>query len=250
MLKEERQRHIVDLLQQDGTVSAADLVARLGVSADTIRRDLDDLASMGVAQRVHGGALPRPPSVPFERRDRDTDRAKAAIAEAAARLARDGQVIVMDSGTTVLAVARRLPPGLRATVITTSIPVAAVLAHHDSVEVRMTGGSVRKDAQALVGVPAVESLRQVRADLCYLGVCSLHPDIGVSVPDADEAHVKRAMLHGAADVVALATAEKLGTAERYVVGDLASLTHLVTAREVPDEALAVYGARGPIIIRA
>ena len=249
VLKEERQRYVIQMLRQEGRVSAVELSERLGVSVDTVRRDLDELAGAGALQRVHGGALPRPPSAPFDLRDREADQAKAAIAAAAVGLLRDGQVIVMDSGTTVLAVARRLPPDLRATVITTSIPVAAVLAHHPTVEVRMTGGILSKDAQALVGVAAVEALGLVRADLCLLGICSLHPTAGISDADPEEVYVKRAMVRNAGSVVAMAGAEKIGTAEHYVVAPVSELTHLVTDRSVPDTVLAPYRGIGVTIVQ-
>ena len=248
MLKEERHRHILDLLQRDGKVLAADLAARLGMSEDTARRDLSELDSAGVLQRVHGGALPRPPSIPYMLRDNEGDTVKRAMAEVAAGLVRDGQVIVMDSGTTVLAVARCLPATLRATVITNSVPLAAVLSHHPTVEVRVVGGTLNKAAQALLGVPAVEALGWVHADLCLLGVCSLHPEVGISVPDIEEAYVKRAMVLHSTAVVAVAGAEKLGTAERYVVAPLHGLTHLITARTMTEAALAPYREAGVTVL--
>jgi DeoR/GlpR family transcriptional regulator of sugar metabolism len=249
MLKEERHRHILQMLDQDGKVSAVELSVRLGVSADTARRDLDELAAMMALQRVHGGALPRPSVVPFDLRDREADQAKAAMAALAVGLLRDGQVIVMDSGTTVLAVARRLPPDLRATVITTSIPVAAVLMHHPTVTVRLTGGLLNKAAQSLVGVAAVEALHGVHADLCLLGICSLHVELGISVSDPDEAYVKRAMARNAALVVAVAGAEKIGTAEPYLVAPAGALTHLITDRVVPDHLLAPYRSLGLTVLQ-
>ena len=180
------------------------------LQSDTARRGLGELAAARVLQRVHGGALPRPPSIPYMLRDNEGDMVKQAIAEVTAGLVRDGQVIVMDSGTTVLAVARCLPAALRATVITNSVPLAAILAQHPTVEVRVVGGTLSKAAQALLGVPAVEVLGWVRADLCLLGVCSLHPEAGISVPDIEEAYVKRAMLGHATAVVAVAGTEELG----------------------------------------
>jgi DeoR/GlpR family transcriptional regulator of sugar metabolism len=88
----------------------------------------------------------------------------------------------------------------------------------------------------------------IRADLCMLGVCSLHPEVGISVPNLDEAHVKRAMIVGAAEVVALASAEKLGTAAPYVVGALSDLTHLVTEPTVSSKVLAPYKALGITVV--
>jgi DeoR/GlpR family transcriptional regulator of sugar metabolism len=250
MLKEERQQAIIDLLRRDGKVMAADLITRLKVSEDTIRRDLNDLAEAGILQRVHGGALPRSPSLPYEQRVRETDAAKRVMAETAAGLIHERQVIFMDSGSTVLEVVAYLPTSLRATIVTNSLPVAAALTYHTEIEVQVLGGRLKKDAQAMVGVPVVEALRQLRADLCVLGVCSLHPDIGISMLDAEEAYVKRAMIEQAAEVVAVAGAAKLGTAAPYVIGPISALTYLVTDGSIEQRVLAPYQERGIIVVRS
>jgi DeoR/GlpR family transcriptional regulator of sugar metabolism len=249
MLKEERQQAIIDLLRRDGKVLVADLIVHLSVSEDTVRRDLNDLAEGGILQRVHGGALPRAPSLAYEQRVRATDAVKRAMAETAARLIHDGQVIFMDSGSTVLEVVAYLPTHLRATIVTNSIPVAAALMSHPEIDVQVLGGRLQKNAQAIVGVPVVETLRQLRADLCVLGVCSLHPDIGISMPDMEEAYVKRVMIEQAAEVVAMAGAAKLGTAAPYVIGPLSALTYLVTDDSIEQQVLAPYQAQGVIVLR-
>jgi len=249
MLKEERQQAIIELLRRDGKVLAADLITRLKVSEDTIRRDLNDLAEAGILQRVHGGAFPRSPSLPYEQRVRETDAAKRAMAETAARLIHERQVVFMDSGSTVLEVVAHLPTSLRATIVTNSLPVAAALIHHTEIEVQVLGGRLKKDAQAMVGVPVVEALRHLRADLCLLGVCSLHPDIGISMLDAEEAYVKRAMIEQAAEVVAVAGAAKLGTAAPYVIGPITALTYLVTDASIEQRVLVPYQERGIIVVR-
>ena len=250
MLKEERQQAIIELLRRDGKVLATDLISRLNVSEDTIRRDLNELAAAGILQRVHGGALPRSPSLPFEQRVRETDAAKRAMALVAAGLIHERQVVFMDSGSTVLEVVSCLPTSLRATIVTNSVPVAASLIHHTEIEVQVLGGRLKKDAQAMVGVPVVEGLRQVRADLCLLGVCSLHPDIGISTPDAEEAFVKRTMIEQAAEVVAVAGAAKLGTAAPYVIGPISALTYLVTDGSIEQHLLAPYQERGITVVRS
>lgn len=250
MLKEERHHYIVDRLHREGKILATDLVVQLNVSEDTIRRDLNELAEAGVLQRVHGGALPRIQSVPYEQRMQETATAKVAIARAAAGLIHDGQVVIMDSGTTVHEIANQLPPELQATIITNSIPLAATLAHHPNVDVHILGGQLKKDAQATIGVPVIDALRQIRADLCFLGICSLHPEIGISVPDKEEAYIKRAMLEQAAEVIAVAEAAKLGTAAPYIVGPLNALTYLLTDDVLDEEALTLYRARGIIVVRA
>jgi DeoR/GlpR family transcriptional regulator of sugar metabolism len=251
MLTAERRQHILATLRRDGKVLASELSVALGVSEDTIRRDLRELAEADLLQRVHGGALPRSPaSASFTARQSQASAAKQAIARAAAQLVRDGQVIILDGGTTTLQVAQRLPIDLRATVVTNSPPIAIALAEHPQVEVLIVGGRLYKHSLVAVGAGAVEALRAIRADICMLGVCSLHPQGGISVPDLEEAYVKRAMIAGAAEVVALASAEKLGTAATYMIGPIGDLTHIVTEREVPDETLAAYRAQGITLICA
>ena len=251
MLTAERRRSIMQTLQREGKVHATELSKALQVSEDTIRRDLRELAAAGVLQRVHGGALPRSPATAsFTERQQQAPEAKAAIAQAAVRLIRQDQVIIFDGGTTLLQVAQRLPPDLRATVITHSPPIALALAEHPLVEAIVIGGKLYKHELVAVGAATVEAFRNFRADLCFLGISNVHPEVGISTSNLEEAYVKRAMIASAAEVVALTSAEKIGTAAPYIIGPLSDLTHLVTERSVPDEMLAPYRALGITIVRA
>jgi DeoR/GlpR family transcriptional regulator of sugar metabolism len=112
----------------------------------------------------------------------------------------------------------------------------------------MLGGRLYKKALVNVGATAIESLRTIRADICMLGVCSLHPEVGISVANLDEAHVKRAMIAGAAEVIGLATEAKLDTASNFVVDTIRALTYLVTAPSVPLDRLTNYAALGLTIV--
>jgi DeoR/GlpR family transcriptional regulator of sugar metabolism len=249
MLTAERRQEILIRLGRDGKVVASELVDALGVSEDTVRRDLRELAAGGYVQRVHGGALPpAPATASFAQRLRVAPEAKAHLAEAALPLLERANVIVLDGGTTALELARRLPAGRDCTVLTNSPPVAAALAEHPRAEVVLIGGRLLKDPQVTVGPEAVDALRQVRADVCVLGICSLHPELGVTVTDHDEAHVKRAMVESAAEVIALATADKLRTAAPWVVAPIADVTHLVT--DAGDELTADYAAAGVSVVHA
>jgi DeoR/GlpR family transcriptional regulator of sugar metabolism len=133
--------------------------------------------------------------------------------------------------------------------VTNNLPVAAALMHHPEIEVQVLGGRLKKDAQAMIGVPVVEALRQFRPDLCVLGVCNLHPEIGISMVDVEEAYVKRAMIEQAAEVVAMVGAAKLGTAAPYVIGPLRVLTYLVTDGSIEQHVLAPYQEQGIMVIR-
>jgi DeoR/GlpR family transcriptional regulator of sugar metabolism len=235
MLTAERRRAILGRLEQDGKVVSSELVTALGVSEDTVRRDLHSLAVEGLLQRVHGGALP--PAVahamrPFATRLEIAHEAKVALAEAALPLLAGAQVIVLDGGTTSLELARRLPAGQRCTVVTNSPPIAGALAEHPNADVVVVGGRLLKGDQVTVGSTATEALRSVRADVCVLGICSLHPEVGVTTLDHDEAQVKRAMVAAAGEVIALATADKLRSASPWVVAALSGIDHLVTDGDV------------------
>jgi DeoR/GlpR family transcriptional regulator of sugar metabolism len=159
-------------------------------------------------------------------------------------------VILLDAGTTTLEVARHLPSDLRATVVTNSPPIAVALAEHPTVEVFVLGGRLDRAARATVGAATVEALRSVRADVLVLGICSLHPDVGITVSDLEESYVKRAMIANAAEVVAVSSADKLGSAGPFVVGPLDELTHLVTERASPSADLDAYRARGVEVVLA
>jgi DeoR/GlpR family transcriptional regulator of sugar metabolism len=251
VLTDERRSLILDRLRNHGRVLAADLTTELGVSSDTIRRDLRELDEAGMLRRVHGGALPRHGDAsPFATRARRAPEAKASIARRAAACVQDGQVVVLDGGTTTLELARALRDDLRASVITTSPPIAMALADHPGLEVTIVGGTLRPNALVTVGASAVEALRVIRADVVFLGVCGLHPEIGVTTEDLEERHVKATMIEGAAEVVALADHDKLGTAMPIVVAPMRAVTQLVTDADVDERALAPYRALGITVLRA
>ncbi len=248
MLTAERRQTLLHLLARDGKLVVAQLVRDLGVSEDTVRRDLRELSGQGLLQRVHGGALPAPaaPAV-FERRLTLAPEAKGALADAALKVLEGADVIVLDGGTSTLELARRLPPERACTVLTNAPPIAAELSSHPATEVVMLGGRVLKESQVTVGSETLTALRGVRPDVCVLGVCSLHPELGVTTHDREESEVKRAMAACAGEVVMLATADKLGTASPWVVGPLADVTYLVT--DATEEQTAPYAAAGVTVVR-
>ncbi len=251
MLSEERRQLILERLGRDGKVVAADLSETLAVSPDTVRRDLRELAEAGLLKRVHGGALPATVGArSYAARLEQAPDAKASIADATSLLLHPGQVILLDSGTTTLEVARRLPPELDATVITNSPPIAVALADHPRVEVAVLGGMLAKRAHALVGAATVEALHSVRADVLVLGVCSVHPEIGITAMELEESYVKRAMIENAAEVIAVSSADKLGSAGAYVIAPLADLTYLVTEESAPSDQLAEFRSAGVEVVLA
>ena len=185
------------------------------MSEDTVRRDLRELAAQGLVQRVHGGALPPAPQPGSFAHRRETRPGREGRARRGRRRGarRTPRVVLLDGSTTNLELARRLPAEPPRTVLTNSPPIAAALADHPTAEVVMIGGRLDKLAQVTVGAGAVDFIRSIRADAVVLGVCALHPEAGLSTDDLEEAHVKRAMVAASADVIALATADKLRAGE-------------------------------------
>ncbi|HZA41402.1 MAG TPA: DeoR/GlpR family DNA-binding transcription regulator [Actinomycetota bacterium] len=251
MLTAERRQLILSKLDRDRRVVAAELSAELAVSQDTIRRDLRELAAAGKAQRVHGGAL-LPTTTPLDHREREqrASEGKRRIARRAAQMIPSGQVVFFDSGTTTLQVAEHLDPSLRARVVTNSLPVGARLADHPGLEVSLIGGQLDKNLLATGGSAAADSLRFVRADLCVLGTAGLHPELGASVLDPEDAYRKRLMVEGSAEVLLVADQEKLGTSAPFLVCSLDAITRLVTDAEPDDDRLSAYRSLGIEIICA
>jgi DeoR/GlpR family transcriptional regulator of sugar metabolism len=251
MLSRQRKQHLLALLRRDGQIVAKELSAQLGLSEDTIRRDLRELAAEGLLQRVHGGALPASPAVAdFAGRQQLVPDEKLAIARAAAGLVQDGQVVFIDGGTTAVQLARALGPQLRATCVTHSPSVAVELVPHAGVEVVLIGGRLFKHSVVAVGAAAAQAIANVRADLYFMGVTGVHPQAGLSTGDLEEADIKRALMGQAAETVVLASSEKLGVASPYVVAPAGAMGTLVVAREAPAAALAPYRKLGVKVLRA
>jgi DeoR/GlpR family transcriptional regulator of sugar metabolism len=250
LLGEERREAILRRLETEGKVRASQLSDDLGVSLDTVRRDLGELAAAGLLRRVHGGALPpaSPGPSSFKERLPDDVGAKNAIAAAAVALVRPGEVVALSGGTTILELARRLPDDLEATVVATSPDIAVALADHPRLTVDVVGGRLHPQARTVVGAEAVEALRTVRPDVCFLSACSLHPAAGMTLRYREEAAVVRSMVDGAARIVSLTTATKIGSAGPYVVADLERIDTLVT--DAADDDLAVYRDVGIEVVRA
>jgi DeoR/GlpR family transcriptional regulator of sugar metabolism len=229
MLAAQRRDLLLERLRLDGRLVAKDLAAELGVSEDSVRRDLRELAAAGLCQRVYGGALPVSPAIADHAgRERLEPASKQRVAAVAARLVVPGSTAILDGGTTVLAVVRALPLDLAATVVTHSPTVAAALVDHRDVEVFLLGGRLFKHSLVTCGAAAVEAAQGVTADVFLLGVTGVHHEAGLTTGDADEAAMKRALARRAADTYVLASAEKIGAASRFVVLPLGDVTGVIT----------------------
>ena len=251
MLAAQRRDALLARLQADGRIVAKDVAAELGLSEDTVRRDLRDLAAAGLCQRVYGGALPASPAVAdYATRQGVGVDSKARVAATAAGLVAPDSTVLLDGGTTALAVARALPAELRATVVTHSPTVAAALVDHPGVEVFVIGGRLFKHSAVTCGAAAVEALQGVSADLFLLGVTGVHPTAGLTTGDADEAAMKRALARRAADTYVLASEDKIGAASRFGVLPLTEVAGVVTDVDPADPRMVDLAATGVRVVPA
>lgn len=250
LLGEERREAVVGLLRSEGKVRAAELARQFGVSLDTVRRDLAELADAGLLRRVHGGALPlaAPGPPEFSARAGLGLAAKAAVAKASVPLLVDGEVVALSGGSTLLELALILPDDLEATFVVTSPEIASALADRPGISVDVVGGRLDPRSRTLTGPEAVDALRRVRPDCALLSACTIHPEDGLTLRHRDEAAVVRAVAESARRVIALATADKLGTVGPYPVAAVQRLDVLVT--DAPEEDCAVYRQAGVEVVRA
>lgn len=241
----ERQTAVLFLLRRDGRVHSTSLARELGVSIDTVRRDLDELEAAGELKRVHGGAVPALPGSPrfLERAaDEDAEPARERLAALAAPLISDGAVAAFGGGTTTLALAHALRPELRATVVTASLEVAQALRAHEGITVDVLGGRLDRRTQTLVGAATVDALRAVRPDICFVSPCGLDVEAGLTLREREEAEVASAMAARASRTIVLASEPKLGASGPYVVAEAAAVDVLVT--DAPEERLGAYRELG------
>ncbi|KWO38245.1 DeoR family transcriptional regulator [Burkholderia sp. MSMB1459WGS] len=251
MLTTQRKKAILDALSRDGQVLAAELSVQFGVSEDTVRRDLRELAAEGLLQRVHGGALPASPAVaPFAQREALETAEKRRIARRAAQMIAPGQVAIVDGGTTSALLVGQLPVDLRATIVTHSPSVAVALAAHPSIDVILIGGRLYKHSIVAVGAAAMEGIARIHADLYFMGVTGVHPVAGLSTGDFEEAAIKRALAERAAETVVLASQSKLRAASQFVIGDIALAQAIVVEKETDAALTEPIEAAGVTVVRA
>lgn len=237
MLVSKRRELLLSRLHADGKLVARELALELGISEDSVRRDLRDLAAAGLCQRVYGGAVPVSRALAdYATRGSVEPESKRLVAERAVGLIRPGARVILDGGTTTLAVARALPADLEATVITHSPTIAAALVPHPSVEILLLGGRIYKHSAVACGAATVEAAAAVSADVFLLGVTGVHREHGLTTGDPEEAAMKRALSARAAETFVLASSEKLGAVSAYKVLELVDVAGVVTESGLLDPA--------------
>jgi DeoR/GlpR family transcriptional regulator of sugar metabolism len=234
LLPDERERLILERLRTQGRVLASELAVEFSTSEHTIRRHLRDLADAGHCKRVYGGALLTSPSDrPAATRMRESVARKVCLADLAVSIVRRGQTILLDAGTTNVAIAAALPDNADLTVVTNSPEAAARMLDRPGFEVILIGGRVARKVGGSVGATALLQVQQLKADLCFLGACALDPVEGIAAFDAEDAELKRAMIKAGGLVAIAMTSEKLMTSAPFVVAPASAVDYLIVESHLP-----------------
>jgi DeoR/GlpR family transcriptional regulator of sugar metabolism len=229
---QERQSAIAAALREQGRVQVAALAIQHGVSEDSIRRDLRLLSARGLIQKTHGGAVAlQITALPMAQREEVKSAPKRAIGRAAAARVQPHQTLLIDSGTTALALAQALaqagaPRPL--TVITAALDVALLFCADAAVQLVLAGGDWSHTTRAFSGPPALAAVDAHRADWAFLGACAVHPRLGLSASDAGDAEIKRAMLASAGQRVLLVDGTKFGLVQPHAVAGLDQLDLVIS----------------------
>ena len=237
----ERQAYIVHQVNLHNKVLLTDLSEQINVSNDTIRRDLQELSEAGKLIKVHGGALS--PSFHNGRHSSKEVYAytqKKIIARKAVSLIKNGMFVLTGGGTTIIELARALPQDLKATFISGSIPALFEYANHPNIEVIAIGDKISKNSKITVGSEAISKIRELRVDLCFLGVNAINLTTGVSDNDWDIVQVKKAMIDSTQRLVCLTISEKINSQQPFQVCDSKKIDTIITELPADDPLLEPY----------
>lgn len=245
MLKRERQAYILHQVNLHNKVLSTDLSQHINVSDDTIRRDLQELAEAGKLIKVHGGALsPSFHNGLHTSKEVYSYHQKKIIAQKAASLIKDGMFVLTGGGTTIIELARALPQSLHATFISGSIPAIYEYMNHPNIDVIVIGDKISKNSKITVGLEAISRIRQIKADLCFMGINALNLENGVSDNDWDVVQIKKAMVESSQRLVCLTIAEKINSQQPIQVCDSSKIDTLITELNAEDPILQPYKDAG------
>jgi DeoR family transcriptional regulator of aga operon len=251
MLIGERRQHILSLIHRDGRVLVSELSESLSISPITIRKDLDYLDNQGQVQRTHGGALSPQGSTMMDpslnEKAHHQVKEKQRIAAAAIKLVKNGQCILLDSGTTVTAIARALREFSNLTIITNAVNIAAELSD-TGFEIILTGGTLRKNSFSLVGPMAEDMLTQIRADILFLAVDGFDTKIGITTPNILESRVNRAMVNASRKVVAVCDSTKFSRSSMALIVPPTAVQTVITDDQISDASADALRSAGIEVI--
>jgi DeoR family transcriptional regulator, aga operon transcriptional repressor len=255
LLAEERRREILGVLGQNGRITVEEVATRFGVSAVTARGDLDALSESGALVRSHGGGI-RPlaatPEHPLKVREGMHHEQKVRIAQAAAKLIRPFQTVVLCTGSTSAELASQIrsKPPENVTIITYALNIALKLADVPNLSLFMLGGFLRHPSTAFVGPHAEQMIHSLHADHCFMSTVGLNVDIGLTTLDIMEAQLNRRMIESAAQVTVLADSSKFGHRSLSLICDFERISRVITDASAPPGDVERLRAQGIEVVLA
>jgi DeoR family glycerol-3-phosphate regulon repressor len=248
MIHSKRHGEILRLLNEEGTITIASLAERLGVSLETVRRDVKPLADDGSVLKMHGavGLASMVGEAPFERRMRENAEAKRLIARMVAATIRDGEAVMLDTGTTTSFLARELLGHRRLTVVTNSSDIARTLATVNGNKVYMAGGELRSDSGAAFGITAIEFVSRFSVDHAVISIGAVDASAGLTDYELEEAEFARMVLSRGQRSLVVTDHTKFGRQGLVRVCGFDGFSELATDQSPPPDiaaALSQAGAR-------
>jgi DeoR family transcriptional regulator of aga operon len=251
MLNLERHNKILELIHQRGKVEVGELSRLFKISEVTIRNDLKDLHKRGLVRRAHGGALRIEtvhvdPSLQVKASLRADE--KQRIGVAAAALIKDGDSIILDSGTTTQQIAKKIKNRRDLTVITNGINIAMELLGAKDIRLILLGGMVRQNSYSAVGHFAEDMLTQLSADKLFLAVDAFDLDFGLSTPNPEESKVNQAMVQIATEIILVADSSKFGKRSLSRIVPLSAIDKIITDDSLASEIQKELRVRGVEVV--
>ncbi|NIG54528.1 DeoR/GlpR family DNA-binding transcription regulator [Chitinophaga sp. Cy-1792] len=238
MLKEKRFEFILDQLKKKQHVTFEGVSAKLGVSEDTVRRDIEYLHKNGLLSKIRGGAMSRATNpLTFQDRKNHLKKEKNIIALKAQPLIKNGMTVFMDGGTTIHSVAAYFPADLKIRVITNNYTVISALAEHKNIELIVAGGNFDRTLQTFSGFTTCSGIAEYIADVYLTGTCGVDLQYGITAAFQQDAEVKRAMKKNARQTIVLANHERLGQVEAFGVCSMESIDVLITDLNSDDQEI-------------
>lgn len=238
MLPAERRNYLLKVLQDTGKIEIESFAAELNVSPMTIRRDLTLLEEQGMAHRTHGGAVLHDGllgEIPYNTKEISNRTEKRRIGLEAASLIKDGEVILLDAGTTTIEVARALKDIQNLTVITNDLKIALELSESSEVKVFCLGGQVQNGLGAIYGSTAQDFLTNIRVNTCFLASSSVDFDWGISSPTIEKANLKKEMIRIADQIVLVADHSKFYKKSFARIEDVDVIDVIITDQEFDED---------------
>lgn len=242
-----RRNHIINLLEQEGTVKTSELSEQYQVSVMTIRRDLNYLAGEGIVTLTHGGAVLNRGGLTEHAMNYKEDtliEEKRRIATFCSNFINEGDAILIDTGSTAKMVAQTLMNRKNIVVVTHSLPVQNMLAHVSGIKMIAIPGVFREKTMGFLGQMACDFVSNLKLDVLFLGVEGVDPDHGVSVPDIVDAETKRALVHQANKIIAVADHTKIGRSYFMSIAPMREIDVLVTNQEADPEIIGKIRDQG------